>query len=167
MVNLKRNRFILGVALAAMTMLGSTAHANNTNTIKVSATITGTCNFAGANNAAGNTTLSFGALDQTATGDANATQTSLNFWCTNGTSVGGISANSGTHSGNCGGSTCMKNTGSANYIPYTLSFTSPTGTGSGKTSPISVNFDASITNSDYVDAPAGTYEDFVTLTISP
>jgi hypothetical protein len=62
----------------------------------------------------------------------------------------------------------MKNTASSDYIDYTLIYTDPTGTtGSGKNTPLTVTFDADILNADYVDAPAGTYEDFITLTISP
>jgi hypothetical protein len=150
-------------------MLASTgSHAGNTNTLKVTAAITGTCNFSAANNASGNAILDFGTLDQTATGPAAATATSLSYWCTNGTNVGSMTANNGMNSGSCGGNACMKNTASSDYIEYTLSFTDPSGTtGAGKNSPLSVTFNGSILNADYVDAPAGTYEDFITLTIAP
>jgi len=169
-VNTLKYRIALLAGFAGFAMLASSgAHAGNTNTLQVTASITGTCNFSAANNASGNAILAFGTLDQTATGPAAATATSLSYWCTNGTNVGSMTADNGTYSGSCGGNPCMRNTTTlADYIPYTLIFTNPSGTtGGGKNSPLSVTFNGSIVNADYVDAPAGNYEDFITLTITP
>jgi spore coat protein U-like protein len=166
-MNIRTLRIPLLAALTGLAMANSGgALAGNTNTLQVTATITGTCNFSAANNAGGNATLAFGTLDQTLASDATATQTSLSYWCTNGTAVGNITANNGQNSGSCGGSRCLSN--GTDYIPYTLTFTDPSGTlGTGKTSPLTVTFDGSIANADYVDAEAGSYSDLVTLTITP
>ena len=168
-MNTFRHRIALLAVFSGFAMLASSvSYAGNTNTLKVTASITGTCNFNAANNVAGNTTLDFGTLDQTLSTDASATQTSLDYWCTSGTNVGSISADTGTYSGSCSGTPCMKNTASPDFIKYTLIYTDPSGTtGAGKTSPLTVTFDASILNADYVNAPAGNYEDFITLTITP
>lgn len=162
-------RISLLAVFTGFAMLASTgSQAGNTNTLKVTASITGTCNFSAVNNASGNATLDFGTLDQTATGNAAATATSLDYWCTTGTDVGSMTADNGANSASCGGNPCMKKTTSTDYIPYTLIFTDPAGTtGTGKSTPLTVTFNGSILNADYVDAPAGTYEDFITLTIAP
>lgn len=169
-MNTLKHRIALLAMFAGFAMLASTgSYAGNTNTLKVTAAITGTCNFSAANNAGGNTTLDFGTLDQTSTGNVAAIATSLGYWCTNGTNVGNIVADNGMHTGSCTASLrCLKNTASADFIDYTLNFTDPMGTtGGGKTSPLLVNFNGSILNADYIDAPAGNYEDFITLTITP
>ena len=139
------------------------ALAGNTNTLKVTASITGTCNFDAANNTGGNATLAFGTLDQTSTAPATATQTSLDYWCTNGTTATSLSADNGLY---FSGSRRLNN-GGTGYIPYTLTVTDPGGAGTGKSNPITVTFDGDIANADYIDAPAGTYSDTVTLTITP
>jgi hypothetical protein len=140
--------------------------AGNTNTLRVTANITGTCSFNTANVPAGNTTLDFGTLDQTSTSDAIATTATLQYWCTNGTAITAFDADLGQNSASCGGNRCLTN-GSA-YINYTLTFSDPVGNvGSGKTTPIDIDFDGTILNANYVDAPSGSYQDLVTLTISP
>jgi spore coat protein U-like protein len=163
-MKLPNHRIAFLAAMAGCALLTSgAALAGNTNTLKVTASITGTCNFDVANNAGGNATLDFGALDQTLTTDAAATQTSLDYWCTNGTTATSLSADNGL---NFSGTRRLFN-GGTGYIPYTLTVTDPGGPGSGKSNPITVTFDGDITNADYIDAPAGTYGDTVTLTIAP
>ncbi len=167
-MNMLKHQLARLATLVVMAMLAAgTSYAGNTNTLRVTASITGTCNFNTANNLAGNATLDFGALDQTLATDAIATPTSLQYWCTNGTAVVGFTADLGANSASCpGGGRCLTN--GTDLIPYTLTFVDPTGTsGSGKTSPITINFGASILNADYVDAGSGSYDDTVTLTISP
>ena len=169
-VNTFKHRIALLAVFSGFAMLASSAsYAGNNNTLKVTASITGTCNFSAANVGAGNTTLDFGSLDQTLSTNASATQTSLNYWCTSGTNVGSISADNGMNAGSCSGTPCLKNTVTGlDFIKYSLLYTDPAGTmGAGKTSPLTVTFDGTILNADYVNAPAGTYEDFITLTITP
>ena len=73
-VNTLKYRIALLAGFAGFAMLMSSgSYAGNTNTLQVTASITGTCNFSAANNASGNAILAFGALDQTATGPAAAT----------------------------------------------------------------------------------------------
>ena len=146
------------------------AVADQTNTLQVTASVTGTCQFDVANVGGGNETLDFGALDQLSTSDATAGPVSLDFWCTTGTVVGTFTANNGNNSSGCPGTRCLSN-GSGlpgGLIAYTLNFVTPVGTvGQGKTNTISVDFDAVISNADYVDARPGNFTDFVTLNIAP
>jgi spore coat protein U-like protein len=53
------------------------------------------------------------------------------------------------------------------FIPYSLSLSPTTGTGSGPATPITLTIDGSILNADYVNALAGNYSDTVVLTITP
>ena len=167
-MQLKKHRFLPLVAFAGLAMIAaSAAFAGNSNSLRVTASITGTCNFNTADDATnGNATLAFGALDQTLTTDATATTATLQYWCTNGTAVTTFTASNGLNTTGCTGTRCLSN--GTDLIPYTLTFTCPVGNaGSGKTTPIDVDFDGSILNADYVDAEAGNYTDTVTLTIAP
>ncbi|NIO38914.1 MAG: hypothetical protein GTO41_01175, partial [Burkholderiales bacterium] len=96
-MNPTRNRIVLTVLLAGLSLLVTSANAANSNTLKVSATITGTCNFNSANNAAGNAELAFGTLDQTSTAAASAPAVAVNYWCTNGTAVSTFTAGNGLY----------------------------------------------------------------------
>lgn len=153
-------------AITGFTMLTSgNALAGNTNTLKVTANITGTCNFSAANNAAGNTTMDFGALDQATGGDVSAPTASLQYWCTKGEVATNISADNGANTVGCTRTRCLSN--GTDLIPYSLVISFNAAVGAGKNSPIDVDFDGDILDADYVDAEAGAYEDTVTLTITP
>lgn len=159
-------RISLLAAVTGLAMFASGgAFAGNTNTLQVTAQITGTCNFSAANNAAGNTTLAFGTLDQTLATSPSATQTSLNYWCTKGTTATALTAGNGQNTTGCGGTRCLSN--GTDLIPYTLTLTNPGGAGTGKSTPITVTFDGTITNAAYINVSAGSYTDLVTLTITP
>ena len=166
-MNFRNQRMAFIAALAGFAMLGAgNVFAGNTNTVEVTAVITGTCNFSAANNAAGNTTLDFGTLDQVAGGNAVATTTSLSYWCTKGEVATGITAGNGNNSGGtCGGARCLNN--GTDLIPYSLVLSPSAATGAGKSTNLTVDIDGGITEADYIDVSAGDYTDLVVLTIVP
>ena len=61
----------------------------------------------------------------------------------------------------------MKGPAATDLIPYTLSPVSTTGTGLGKSSPITVTVTGSVLGADYINASVGAYSDSVQLTINP
>lgn len=140
---------VSGVIFAA----GGKAAADNT-TVNVSANITGTCKF--------NTTpsLAFGALDQTSAADATASG-ALTFWCTKNSAytLTDPDAAAAAYAGTISNGT--------DSIPYNIAYNNDTGSGGGKTAPITSTLNATITNADYVDAPAGNYTGTVVFTIAP
>ena len=165
-MNFRNQRMAFIAALASFAMLGSgNVFAGNTNTVEVTAVITGTCNFSAANNAAGNTTLDFGTLDQVTGGNAIATTASLDFWCTKGEVATGITAGAGNNSAGCAGARCLSN--GTDLIPYSLALTPSAGVGAGKSTTLTVAIDGGIVEADYIDVSAGNYDDLVVLTITP
>lgn len=146
----------LALALLLSAALAGGAHAA-TQDITVSANVVGTCRFDSAAN------VGFGLLDQTSVADATATG-SLVFWCTQNTNYTlSDEANVGTADGVFTGSLVD----GGNSIPYELTYTNVSGPGAGKNSPITSVITGTIANADFVDAPAGTYSDTVTFTITP
>jgi spore coat protein U-like protein len=143
------------VAVAAMAFAGFAAA--DTSDVGVTAKVLGTCKFDTS------TAADFGSLDpmspaaQTATG-------AVTFWCTNGTTYN-LSANNGANAS--GTQKRMKGPGASDFINYSLSLASTTGTGLGKSTSITVNADASLTATAYQDSVAGNYSDAVTVTIAP
>ena len=157
--------------MAGFAMLASgSVFAGNSNTVQVTAVITGTCNFSANNNAAGNTTLDFQTLDQVTGGPVAAISTSLSYWCTKGEVATNISADDGNNAAGCvllGGKRCLKNTTNTDLIPYDLVLSPSAAPGAGKNSPLTLDIDGNIVEADYVDVSAGNYSDLVTLTITP
>lgn len=153
------NRIGLVGALCAASFFGNTsALAGDTATVGVSASVTGTCKF----NSGG--TIAF-TLDQTTTAAATGTVTSPAFWCTKGTGYT-VSDNNGVNA--LAGARRMKHASIATeFIPYSFSYTT-TGTGTGKTTPITLTLTAAtVVNTDFINASAGSYADTVTLSITP
>lgn len=128
-----------------------------TQDLNVSAQVVGTCRFESAND------INFGALDQTATADVTAPG-NLVFWCTKNASYTlGDETNPTVADGSFTGTLA----GTDDSIDYELTYTNYSGSGAGKTSPITSTITATIANADYVDAPAGNYTDTVTFTLTP
>jgi spore coat protein U-like protein len=144
------------VAVAVVAMAGS-AMALDTTTVNVSATVTGTCRFLTGGSVA------FGALDPASGSDMPGTVTQPTFWCTSGSSFT-ISDDLGAN--DTGGVRRMAGGTPAGFIPYTFAYTS-TGTGTGRTNPITMNITASVAYADYRNASEGSYSDSVILTINP
>ena len=165
-MNFRNHKMALAAAAAGIALLVSgNALAGNTNTLKVTANISGTCNFSANNDPAGNTTMDFGALDQATGGDVTAPTASLEYWCTKGEVATNISADNGANTAGCAGTRCLYN--GTDLIPYSLVISFNAAIGAGKSSPINVDFDGGILEANYIDVSAGAYEDTVTLTITP
>ncbi|HET20250.1 MAG TPA: hypothetical protein ENO16_06545 [Chromatiales bacterium] len=136
-------------------LLSSAAWAGDTATVTVSATVVGTCQFNS------NGTVGF-TLDPSVGGNVTGTVSNPEFWCTKNASWT-ITDDLGLNE--AGTQRNMKNAGT-DLIPYSFGYTS-TGTGEGKSTPITMNIAASVAEADYIDKPAGSYSDTVTLTIAP
>jgi spore coat protein U-like protein len=150
---------LLGMVMVlGLVLVTGVAFAADSNTLTVQASVTGTCKFS-----SGTSTLDFGALDPNSASDG-AANTSVNFWCTKNANYT-VSANNGAHFGS--GSRRMQGPTAADLIPYGLSYSPSTGTGSGKTTAIALALTGSILNADYVNAAVGSYSDTVTLSITP
>ncbi len=146
-------RMITPFLMTLLLMPAVTAWAADTTTVTVSATVVGTCRF----NSGG--TLDFGTLS---TGDVTTNaSTQPQFWCTQNVSYtitddDGLNEVGTTH----------RMTDGTNFIPYTFTYTA-TGTGAGASSPITMDIQGTVLESDYTAVPAGTYSDTVTLSINP
>jgi spore coat protein U-like protein len=153
-------RIILIVAIAMIAFSG-VALAADTNTVTVTANIVGTCKFNSATS-----TLAFGALDQTLTTDATASNNSTTFWCTKNTNYA-ITDDDGLNE-LVANENRMQNLGTpGEFIKYSFGYGPATGAGGGKTSPITLTMNGTVNNIDYVNAAAGNYQDTVVLTIIP
>ena len=61
----------------------------------------------------------------------------------------------------------LKNTGSADYIPYTLAGLPQTLPAPGNKVYVSFTFSGTVLGSDYANAPAGNYSDTVMISVTP
>jgi spore coat protein U-like protein len=148
---------ILLASLTTTTLSISSAFAAGTATLNVQANVVGNCKFNTAS-----ATMNFGALDPANTTDAAGTG-ALQFWCTKNATYT-IADDGGANKS--GTQRRLKDTGT-NYINYSIGAYTTTGTGNGKTSPITLNLTGAVLNADYVNAAAGAYTDVVTFTINP
>jgi spore coat protein U-like protein len=133
------------------------ALAAGTSPVNVSATVIGNCRF--------NTTsatMNFGTLDPANATNATATA-ALQFWCTKNAAYT-MSDNGGAN--RTGAQRRMKDAGT-NYINYAIAPYAASGTGTGRTTAITLNLNGTVNNADYVNAAAGAYADVVTFTINP
>jgi spore coat protein U-like protein len=147
--------FIVLAVLAA----GGAAWAVDTNTLTVSASVTGTCKF----QAPKTSTLDFGALDPSNPVLVNGSGTTQ-FWCTKGISTDVITANLGA---NPSGTTRRMAGPGGDFIPYSLVLTPIAGVNAGPTLPRTLNITGSVLAADYTGVSTGNYSDTVTLTINP
>jgi len=153
-------KILLAAAVALIVIItGSVAMAAGTNTLTVNATVVGTCNFNTATS-----TISF-TLDPNSSADGTAT-TVPTFWCTRGTTVTPTTDNGKNFSG---GSKRMKSTANpTEFIPYSVTLTPSSTSGSGKSTPINLTVTGTVLNADYVSAlAANDYTDTVVITIKP
>jgi spore coat protein U-like protein len=152
---------LLGVVmvLGLVLVLGRVAMAADTNTLTVQANVIGTCKFSTATS-----TLGFGALDPSSSSGASAS-TTVDFWCTKNATYT-ITAGNGAHY--LAPNRRMQHaTIPTEFIPYSLTPSPTSGSGSGKTTPITLTLNGSIANVDYVNANVGNYSDTVALSITP
>lgn len=154
-----RKLVVLAMVLGLVSVLGSTALAQQTNTVTVSANVVGTCRFVSPTS-----TLGFGGLDPSSGTDANASATTT-FWCTRGASYS-ITDDDGLYES--GTTHRMRHASSSTeFIPYSFSYSPTTGTGTGPGTPITLNITGTVTFANYQNAEAGNYSDTVVLTITP
>jgi spore coat protein U-like protein len=152
---------LLGLAMVlGLVLLTGVAFAADTNTVTVTANVVGTCRFNSATS-----TLAFGSLDPGVGGDVNAS-TSTTFWCTRNASYS-ISDDDGLHASGPNANRMEHTTTAGEFIPYTFSYTPATGTGNGRTSPITLDISGTVTFANYQNAAAGDYADTVVLSITP
>ena len=151
------NRYTL-IPFALAGFIATSALAANNAVVQVTATVTGTCQF----NSGGSVTFT---LDPSSSADATGSVTQPAFWCTNGTAYS-ITDDFGVNEAVANTVPRRLKDSGTNYIPYDLTYTA-TGTGAGKNSPISMNIGATVLNTNFVNAPVGSYNDTVTLTITP
>lgn len=144
-------------ALAAALVSAGPVLAGDTSNMSVTATVLGTCKF--------NTTpaLAFGTLDPASGGTATATS-NVAFWCTKGSAYT-VTPGQGAN-WDSGNSTRRVKQGT-NYIAYALTPSSSSGTGTGKSTPITLTMSGSILGADYIDAEEGAYSDTVQFSITP
>jgi len=60
----------------------------------------------------------------------------------------------------------MKHATLNEYIPYSFTYTT-SGTGLGNGNPVTMDIASTVAEADYMDVPAGSYSDTVTMTINP
>jgi spore coat protein U-like protein len=153
-------KYILAVAVLMLVVaMTGTAMAAGSQTVGVSATVLGVCQFLTGG------TVAFGTLDPSIGGNINGTVTQPTFWCTRGTSYT-ITDDSGLHELVAGSPRMVSGTSPTDFIPYSFTYTA-TGTGSGRGTPINMNIASTVVAADYLNALAGAYADTVTLTINP
>ncbi len=152
-------KFMVAVVAVMVVAMAGTAMAAGNQTVNVSATVAGVCQF---NAGAGSITF---ALDPSVGGDVNGAVTQPTFWCTRGTNWT-ITDNSGLHELVAGSPRMQHATSLTDFIPYSLTYTT-TGTGSGRTVPITMDIASTVVAADYLNALAGNYADTVQLTINP
>ena len=152
---------LVGLAMVfGLVLLTGVAFAADTNTVTVTANVVGTCRFNSATS-----TLGFGALDPGIGGDVNA-NTSTTFWCTKNASYS-ITDDDGLYDTGPNANRMRHATTLTEYVPYSFSYSPATGTGNGRTSPITLDISGTVTFASYQNAAAGDYADTVVLTINP
>lgn len=146
---------VVVMAIAIIAMAG-VAMAADTANVAVSANVVGTCKF----NSGG--TVAF-ALDPSVGGNVNGTVSQPAFWCTKGSSYT-ITDDDGIHES--GTTHRMEYTTPGEFIEYSFAYTT-TGTGLGKTNPITMDIASTVVAAQYLNASAGNYSDTVVVTIAP
>jgi spore coat protein U-like protein len=153
-----RKSMTVFIALAVLAA-GGAAWASDSNTLAVSANVTGTCKFTVANS-----TLNFGALDPSTPVAVNGSA-NPQFWCTKGVTTDLIVASFGQNP--AGTTRQMRDSVSTDLIPYSLTLT-PDGLANGGPSVTrTLNIAGTVLAADYTGKSAGSYSDTVTLTLTP
>lgn len=146
------------IALALLAA-GGAAWAADTNTLTVTASVSGTCVFNSLTS-----TLNFGALDPSTPVAVNGS-TNTQFWCTRGVTTDLITADLGLNP--AGATRQMRDSVSTDLIPYSLTLTPDGSTNQGPGSPRTLGISGTVLAADYTGKTAGNYSDTVTLTIAP
>ena len=155
---MRRGMTIL-MALAVLAVGGAAAWALDTNTLTVTASVTGTCVFN-----SGTSTLNFGALDPSNPVPVNGS-TTTQFWCTRGVTTDLITADLGANP--AGAIRQMRDSVSTDLIPYSLVLTPDGSTNQGPAFPRTLGISGTVLATDYTGKSAGNYTDTVTITLTP
>ncbi|MHC1697416.1 MAG: spore coat protein U domain-containing protein [Geobacteraceae bacterium] len=146
------------ITVAGITAMAGTAIAQDTNTLTVSASVTGSCAFSDATS-----TLAFGALDP-AVGTDVSVSSSTTFWCTKGTGAVSFVDDGGQ---NFLTKRQMKDTVSGDLLPYDLSLTPDSLANNGPGSERTLTISGTVLGNDYKNVTVGSYSDNVVITINP
>jgi spore coat protein U-like protein len=152
-----RKSMMVFIALAVLAA-GGAAWALDTNTLTVSASVTGTCKFSTATSM-----LNFGALDPS-TPVLVPGSSSTQFWCTKGVTTGAVTAGNGVNY--LGTSRRMAGPG-GDFIPYSLTLTPDGNPNAGPGSPRTLTIAGTVLAAAYTGVSEGSYSDTVTLSITP
>lgn len=131
----------------------------DTTTVTVSARVVGACQF----NSGGS--MDFSDIDPSGTGNITATVTQPTFWCTKNANYT-ITDDNGLNESGTTQRLKSDTVNPAEYIPYTFTYTA-NGSGSGPSTPITLDIAGQIADGDYQNVSEDTYSDTVTLTINP
>lgn len=146
-------------AVAVSLALACGIAAADTQSLSVTASVTGVCKF----NTGQTPVMAFGAIDPSGTGDITASA-SVTYRCTKGTTASVSNAVTGTRS------LAGSGTASGDTMAYQLAFTSGntgTGTGFGAGQDLTLVLGGTITSANYQNKAAGGYAETVTLTVAP
>ncbi len=152
-----RNLIVLAMGLV---LFSGAAFAGDTNTVTITANVVGTCKFNSATS-----TLAFEPLDPASGNDVNA-ETTTTFWCTKNATYS-ITDDDGLYESGPNGNRMRHASITTEHIPYSFSYSPATGSGQGRTSPITLTISGTVTYANYQNAAAGDYSDTVLLTITP
>ncbi len=131
--------------------------AAGTASVGVSATVlAGSCRFSRGG------TVAF-TLDPSTGGNVAGTVTQPRFRCSR-NAYYAISDDNGLYES--GTTHRMKHATLNEYIPYSFTYTT-SGTGLGNGNPVTMDIASTVAEADYMDVPAGSYSDTVTMTINP
>lgn len=147
------------IAVAVSLTLAAGIAAADTQSLSVTASVTGVCKF----NSGQTPVLAFGAIDPSGTADATASA-NVTYRCTKGTSATVATGVTGSRSLTGSG------TAAGDSMTYQLAFTSGgtnTGTGFGAGQDLTLGLGGTITSTNYQNKTAGAYAETVTLTVTP
>ncbi|MGH8832118.1 MAG: hypothetical protein ACREXV_13660 [Polaromonas sp.] len=153
---MKNHRAILkAVSAVLLACTAGFAAAADSQTLAVTATVSGICKFSVAS-----TPLAFGTIDPSLSTDKVVTANVL-YKCTKGTASAGVTATGGTSRTMAGPS--------SDTMSYTLGFSgdTSTGTGFGSGQDLTLVVTGTITAANYQNKTAGAYSENVTLNITP
>ena len=148
--------------IAALAGLAGGAYADTQN-LTVTATVRSVCKFTSAAR-----TLNFD-IDPSTPGTVSGVMDgAVTYKCTRDTVATGVTASNGSH---FSGSRRMSDgAGTPTYLPYTLSVTGGTATGSGfgtGSTDSTITVTGTVAATDYANLPANSFSDTVVLTLTP
>lgn len=144
---------VLAATAAILALAGSAMAA--TASLNVSANITAACSVTGGN-------LDFGTLVPGAGTPVTASSTGVTVTCTNRDAYT-VTVDNGTHA--AGSQANLKNAANTDTIAYSLTLPVGPYAGTGAAQPFSIG--GTIAGNAYTTASAGTYNDTVTITVTP